>query len=415
MDATCTDRCLPNVNIILNTTSTHDIGITNSVVNDDHSFPLHNLSTNKDIIIPLEPVVPISSKLITQSMKDNPYLPSKTKQLFPTTTMADISYILPQMSTTLPMEDTPYIFPNIAKSDPIKEPTFFSPNKTKTLFPMTNIIDRKYRLQISKSTNIPNENTISGGTGIDRSRLILDTPFSTRSTISYGLIVFAKDTGKWAIIQRKHSVEFLLFIRGSYRLTYLPLLLSCITKDESLMIEKSLKGGPSVFKNLYLNELDLCPQGLEYALIRMAESRNIVLNLISKLDLSKNILSWTWPKGSLHISSNRETPFDCAKREFVEEVEIILPPPLFISNSYISENIKTITGRNIESRYWIYVIPNEIQMFPPKSHPEVSNRMWVGTEKYRTMIHQDDLFMQIMTLMFSIINTSNKVVIENIS
>lgn len=237
-----------------------------------------------------------------------------------------------------------------------------------------------------------------------RHRLILDTPFSARSTISYGLIVLAKDTGNWAIIQRKHSVEFLLFFRGLYRLTHLPLILSCITETEASVIEKCLKGGPSVFKDIYINELELCPDGLEYALIRIAETHNIVLTLLSKLDFSKNYLSWTWPKGRLsYNSSDRETPFDCAKREFTEEVEISLPAPLFISDTYVSETVKTITGRNIESRYWIYIIPNEIPMTAPKHHPEVADRIWIDTEKCRTMIRHDDLFKQIID-MVSIVN-----------
>lgn len=244
-------------------------------------------------------------------------------------------------------------------------------------------------------------------------RLILDAPFSTRSTISYGLTVYARDTGRWAIIQRKHSVEFLLIIRGLYRLTYLPLLLLSITKSESSILEKCIKGGPPVFTQIYYNDLGLCQDGLEYAMIRMAESRNVIMNLLSKLDLSKNNLKWTWPKGRLHISSDRETPFDCAKREFMEEVEIILPSPLFISDTYISENIKTITGRNIESRYWIYIIPTEIPMKNPESHPEVADRKWVDTETCKSMIttsyslrntynHHDDLFEQIIATISSI-------------
>ncbi|CAH6420756.1 Hypothetical protein HVR_LOCUS1281 [uncultured virus] len=250
-------------------------------------------------------------------------------------------------------------------------------------------------------------------------RLVLDTPFSTRSTISYGLIVFARDTQRWAIIQRKHSVEFLLFIRGLYRLTHLPLLLSCITSGEADIINRCLKGGPSVFNEIFTKELELDPSGLKYALVRMAECRHVVINLLSKLNLSRNQLKWTWPKGRLHISSNRETPFACACREFTEEVEVQLPAPLFISDTYVSESIRTITGRNIESRYWIYIIPNEIPMIPPKSHPEVSNRQWVDTETCGKMLTgsyspgsphlntHGTLFKQIVNMIMSTTSESN--------
>lgn len=229
-------------------------------------------------------------------------------------------------------------------------------------------------------------------------RLVIDTPFSTRSTISYGLIVYAKDTERWALIQRKHSVEFLLFIRGLYRLTHLPLLLSHITHNEAAIIDKCLHGGPNIFQDVYLNQLNLGPEGLQYALIRMAESRNVVSKMMPKLDLTGNDLTWSWPKGRLHISSDRETPFDCAKREFIEEVEIKLPSPTFVSDTYISENIRTITGRNIESRYWIYIISNEIPMTQPKSHPEVANRLWVDSEMCQKLINHDTLFKQIFNI-----------------
>lgn len=232
-------------------------------------------------------------------------------------------------------------------------------------------------------------------------RLILDTPFSVRNIISYGLIVYAQDTRRWIIVQRKHSVEFLLFIRGMYRLTHLPLLLAHITPTESDIINECLKEGPQMFEDLYLNTLGLCQEGLEYALIRMAESRTVTLNLLKVLELSNNTLSWTWPKGRLtynHNDSNseRETPFDCAKREFLEEVEIDLPIPVSISNTYISEIVRTITGRNIESRYWIYIIPNEIALSSPVDHPEVASRLWTNTEECRKLVQHDDLFDRIV-------------------
>lgn len=245
----------------------------------------------------------------------------------------------------------------------------------------------------------------------DKRRLVLDTPFSTRSTISYGLIVYARDTKRWAIIQRKHSVEFLLFIRGLYRLTHLPLLLSCVTRNEADIIHRCIKGGPTIFREVFVTELGLDENGLEYAMIRMAESRNVVVNLLSKLDLSKNVLKWTWPKGRLSYSNQsvnnaRETPFACARREFTEEVEIELPSPLYISDTYVSENIRTITGRNIESRYWIYIIPNEIPMTQPEFHPEVSNREWVNTDTCGKLIQHKNLFQQIVNIVSTMETTS---------
>ena len=223
-------------------------------------------------------------------------------------------------------------------------------------------------------------------------RIILTAPFPTHTIKSYGLMVFAKDTKRWAIIQRKHSVELLLIIRGFYRQTFLYFLLSFLQEEEALIIKNCLLGNIGTFINFYLEDLCLDPSGLLYALVRMAESKNYILEIINKLDLSNNQLSWTWPKGRLYSSILNETPFECAKREFSEEVEIDLPPPIYVSETLIYENITTITGRNIGSCYWIYILPNEIPMTLPKSHPEVSNRLWVSTESCYEMIPKNSAY-----------------------
>jgi ADP-ribose pyrophosphatase YjhB (NUDIX family) len=230
-------------------------------------------------------------------------------------------------------------------------------------------------------------------------RLVISTPFHAKSTISYGLIVFANDTKRWAVIQRKHSAEFLVVVRGLYRLTHLPLLLACITVEESQLIRECLRIGPDRFWALFLNELGLEQAELQYALVRFSESRAIISSLITKLDVSKNVLKWTWPKGRLHVGSRRESPLECAQREFTEEVEIQLPHPTFISDTYIGETVHTITGRNIESRYWVYVIDHEIPIKPPASHPEVSNRRWVDSTTCARLIGHDQMFKRVTEIL----------------
>lgn len=229
------------------------------------------------------------------------------------------------------------------------------------------------------------------------SRLVVDTPFTTKNTISYGLIVYARDTKRWIVIQRKHSVEFLLFFKGSYRPAHLPILLSRITSGEGAIIRDCIEKGPDTFTRFYLDELGLPVENLDNACIRMAESRLVTIKLLNKLNLENNKLSWSWPKGRLCYSTQnsiRETPFDCACREFVEEVEVQLPTSVFISENYISDVIKTIGCHNIESRYWIYVIEHEMNLVPPESHPEVSDRMWISAEDSRVLFNNPDIVEQ---------------------
>ena len=234
-------------------------------------------------------------------------------------------------------------------------------------------------------------------------RLIINTPFIERSIISYGLIVYAKQTKTWAIIQLKHSVEFLLYIRGSYKTSQLPLLLSKITPGEKDIVLNCLSD-ITYFKNIFLNVVKMSKNDWEYSSLRLTETSHIALQIIMACDVSNNELSWNWPKGRIHISSKRETPMACARREFNEEVEIILTKPLYISDKYISEILRTSSGRVIEARYWIYIIENEITMPAVYEHPEVASRRWVTTNECYSLINNKSLFIRIKNIIFQIEN-----------
>ena len=234
-------------------------------------------------------------------------------------------------------------------------------------------------------------------------RLIINTPFIERSIISYGLIVYAKQTQTWAVIQRKHSVEFLLYIRGSYKISQLPLLLSKITPEEKDMVLNCLSD-INYCKNIFLNVVKMSKNDWEYASLRLTETSHIALLIIMACDVSKNELAWNWPKGRIHISSKRETPMACARREFNEEVEVVLTQPLYISDKYISEILRTSSGRVIEARYWIYIIENEIAMPELHEHPEVSARRWVTTDECYNLINNKSLFSRIKNIIYQIEN-----------
>lgn len=230
------------------------------------------------------------------------------------------------------------------------------------------------------------------------SRLILDTPFIDRNIISYGLVVYALDTKKWVIIQRKHSAEFLLLIRGLYRKSHIPFLLIHITPDEANILTNCINN-VDFFTSFYINELNLPDTGLDYAITRIKESYSIFQHLLLKFNVSENTLNWTWPKGRLsNTTSYKEKPLECAIREFIEEVEIQLPNALYISDDYVTEIIKTLSGRHIESRYWLYIIPNEINLYPPINHPEVSNRIWINISDTLDKLYNNDTIFKILQL-----------------
>lgn len=224
-------------------------------------------------------------------------------------------------------------------------------------------------------------------------RIILRAPFATKSTISYGLMVFCIDKKKWLLIQRKHSVEFLLFIKGIYRKTNLPILLCNITEDESNII-KGLSTYDK-FKKYYIEELKLDSGILDYSWDRFCKFHERTTYYLSKINFVENALEWTWPKGRLSFCQ-KETPLRCAIREFEEETEIILPPPIHKSKFYITDTLHTYTGKNIESRIYSYVISEEMILSPPNNHPEVSNRRWVSTSEALDMLERPNVYKKYM-------------------
>ncbi len=215
-------------------------------------------------------------------------------------------------------------------------------------------------------------------------RIVISSPFTQRNTVSYGLLVYAKNTKRWAIVQRKHSVEFLLFMKGCYRLSHLSILLSSITPCEYASIRHCALSRDN-FTEMYISQLFFDDNGLEYAYSQFVKNLSRSLNLLSQLDLSNNKLEWTWPKGRISYQTS-ETPISCAVREFEEEVGIKLPPPQFISDFCVADKFVTITNRTIESRFWIYVIETEITMPTLEFHPEVASRFWASTEQCQHLL-----------------------------
>ena len=126
-------------------------------------------------------------------------------------------------------------------------------------------------------------------------RLILETPFTSKTTISYGLIVFAKDTKRWIVIQRKHSVEFLLLVKGTYRIVHLPFLLMNITSEEADILSKSIKS-EDFFSDLFKNVLKFDDKAYTHARYKLYLNRELLSKLMKNADFGKNKLSWFCPK-----------------------------------------------------------------------------------------------------------------------
>jgi ADP-ribose pyrophosphatase YjhB (NUDIX family) len=207
-------------------------------------------------------------------------------------------------------------------------------------------------------------------------RIILDTPFYQKKIISYGLIVYALKTQKCILVQRKHSAEFVIILCGQYRKSISICLLKNITHYELTILKQLIDYDEHAFKS-YLHHMGFNTTDLDYAYQRFTESK-FIFNQFLKMNINlSNQLKWTWPKGRIN-SDDDETGYMCALREFKEEVDIELPQPLYISPQYFNLNpIKTMNNKLIETRCWLYVIKDEIELLPCHQHKEVNKREWV--------------------------------------
>ena len=225
-------------------------------------------------------------------------------------------------------------------------------------------------------------------------RLILDIPFMHHNKISYGLIVIAKDSHRCLLVQRRHSIAFLYVIRGYYRPSHLPFLLSELTDEERDIILSCIKLSRTYLSKIFAT-LKLSDD-IEHAYLKLKHDGELITHLISYLhnkhekidhegngkeEMSKkeeNIeLTWFFPKGRRSHGEEKETPFECAVREFEEEVEVSLPNPVYLSDTPFHYKDRTLHGKCIDSRLWLYVVEKEFPVVEFNDNDEVKSRRWV--------------------------------------
>lgn len=220
-------------------------------------------------------------------------------------------------------------------------------------------------------------------------RIVINSEFTSKPIISYGLIIYARDTERWLLTRRRHSIEFLLIIKGNYRISYLAMMIKNLTHNEVAELRKALYEDGYFEKLCIKMQLDV----FHSSKLIFNLNRNILIKLLDKNTNSE--LKWTWPKGRLN---NKEQPFDCALREFSEEVECSLPQASYISSTYIQDINRTYSSWILENRYWLYVVENEFEIEQPNDNIEVSERKWCDTNECLSHIRHNGYFDEILNL-----------------
>lgn len=242
------------------------------------------------------------------------------------------------------------------------------------------------------------------------SRVIVHSPFLEKPLLSYGIVAYCRDTTRWLLVKRRNSPEFIITIRGSYRISEISRLVFGYSTDEIIRLKKVLTSFSSdcadsqrkIFRDLFESTIQYGHQhDIDYAELRLREARDIFENALKHFS-GLTDTEWLWPKGRL--LPNAETPYECALREFNEETGISLqklkgaPPsglstgvsrdPYLLSPRPLKESFRGANGRLYETRCWIVIFPYE--KHPPllqTSVGEIGDRRWVTQKEAASLLN----------------------------
>lgn len=148
-------------------------------------------------------------------------------------------------------------------------------------------------------------------------RIVKDHPFEKQILTSYGLIIKAKNTGRYLVIQKSRTIEFMFIIRGIFKYSHLPYYISKLTSTEILYIRTIIES--EEFYNKIAEDFGFRERRWKKLQFLKFFNSHFDANNPNESDEVK--LKWEWPKGMM---KKNETEQNCAFREFYEETGIKL-------------------------------------------------------------------------------------------
>lgn len=225
-------------------------------------------------------------------------------------------------------------------------------------------------------------------------------------TQSYGIIARATvgSEKKYLLIQRRHSIQYIIFVRGSYTLKdiqALNLIFRRMTKEEKQNLLDNINNFENIWQSIWQG-YDFSQLGPIYHAnkerekkmsnekflqltkgIQMKNGRTLTLEGLIKSSNTDACLEWGFPKGRRNASEDK---FDCAAREFEEESGLSRTN-LKLSAEFPHQMIEEFLGTDrIAYRYIYfvcdYLLPPETNLMPHgKIANEVSKIKWCSFEE----------------------------------
>ena len=214
--------------------------------------------------------------------------------------------------------------------------------------------------------------------------------FNFEHLVNLDKLNFYKDKIKFLMIRRKHSLNYIEFIRGRYNKTDIKKL----TKMFELMSPEEINSidnldFSTLWNNLwkktsnhkiYQKEYQKSSKSFEYL-----KNTNILSNLI-KIKPKYNTPEWGFPKGR---RNSFEKNMECAMREFNEETYMETDDYIILNNIFsIQENY--IGTNNIEYRHIYYLAVSSsdtnITTLSFSQNYEIGKIAWLNWEEALTLI-----------------------------
>jgi len=187
--------------------------------------------------------------------------------------------------------------------------------------------------------------------------------------MSYGIIAYNMTTDKFLLIQRRHSIAYVDFIRGKYTfddIKFLYMLLENMSREEKEnLLNKKFN---DLWRELWIGTGTEEISEIPYRSNELKKSKNMfelvsdglnvnnqsytLKSMIEEIDLlPQKEIEWGFPKGR---RAKNESDIQCAIREFKEETNMAVMNYIN-SERYIEEFIGS-NGISYKYTYFIYVI-----------------------------------------------------------
>lgn len=219
-------------------------------------------------------------------------------------------------------------------------------------------------------------------------RIILKSIEDSNILRSFGMAIYARKTQRTLLVQRKHSNALIMFLKGTFRRSYIYHFMLTTTREERNKLAEMLRSSDmqAAYFILYFEVFNKTPKISAYPILKLHAP--YILYMCRLLEDFNLELEWTFPKGRTKYtecngSFIRENSLCCAKREFLEETGIRLENITVSKKEYVVKST-ALNGRPIHCTYWIGIVEDEIT-------PNVIDTIEVARCEWKSLLSVLDL------------------------